>query len=415
VKAILAGVDERVTKEAAATTRGELVIEFETLIYDVRDCFASHNLFVRFRPLSFRGVAVVSTPALTLSCRFHVCWVVGGVFPVLCMLQSVDTIGDRIDKLAEDDTKLEDKLTGVLADLVTAADAKHCQNGETWNDATGTCTGSPVLLSKSDIECTAATNGLMKLDPKGSMVVCKGDKKKFGAVSGGVGGVGLNVDTPANDCQAINVGIAFELKTGSKFWTKSTVDGKTSMQTACVFAGGSEPATTLGGDGTSAVNAAFSCFDLVDYFGKTEGKGDFYIKGQGKVECDFDLGAPSANSQNFGGASINNFVNMQKYYPKGYKGPVDILVRNADQYNKFKAGMWVIIHQTQHSDPNTVGQYEWNILRKDVPVLVLCMRVLLLEEGYLDPKAVRWKSPCTLSIILPFGCPSSDPIAPPPY
>jgi len=88
-----------------------------------------------------------------------------------------------------------------------------------------------------------------------------------------------------------------------------------------------------------------------------------YIRNKGKVECDFTLGDPAAYADWAG--EVNKYAPMATSYSKGHKDSI-LLMNRQGHLSSFKAGNWVLIHQTQHPDVTKVGQYEWNWLKEDV-------------------------------------------------
>lgn len=230
-----------------------------------------------------------------------------------------------------------------------------------WNSKSNKCTGSPLLLSKSSLACDSDSNGLVKLDEKGKMVVCNGEKKKYAGVgSGGAAGGGLSEDMPATNCEAAMAASRFFLKSG-KYWILGS-DKKTAYQRVCDISSSQDGAEDLGGDGSDTNNAARDCWALKSFWG-AEGKAMVYIRNKGKVECDFTLGDPAAYADWAG--EVNKYAPMATSYSKGHKDSI-LLMNRQGHLSSFKAGNWVLIHQTQHPDFTKVGQYEWNWLKEDV-------------------------------------------------
>lgn len=274
--------------------------------------------------------------------------------------QSQDTADDAAKGVADLDAKLDARVTADIAKIVSDAAEKLCQNGQEWNSNSKKCTGSPVLLSKSDLACDTNNNGLVKLDAKGKMVVCNGGKKKYTGVGSGAGGEksGLAEDTPATGCEGAVMASPYQLKSG-KFWVLGN-DKTTAFQRVCEI-NTDGTAEDLGGDGSDSNNAARDCWALKDYWGK-EGTGSFYLR-SGKTDCDFNIGAP-LESGTWGGV-VNKYAAMTKDYSKGYTGGIELENRNG-QRNSFKFGDTVLIHQTQHKNKDLAGQYEWNVIKKEL-------------------------------------------------
>ena len=232
------------------------------------------------------------------------------------------------------------QIVSTAAKIVSAADKKHCQDGKEWNSGTNKCAGSPVLLSTSTLSCGTGTNGLAKLDDEGKMVVCNGAKSKFQEVgSGGAGGYGLSESMPANNCATIVARSPYFLKSGP-FWFQ--LKDKSVIQKACDIRG--TDATDMGGDGSSSAKAAKDCFALKDFWGKESGKGNFYIIGEGKVECNFDIGSPE-ESANWSG-QINKYIPLAKSPGKGETN-IAVVTNKGSGISSFKFGDTVLIHQTQ--------------------------------------------------------------------
>ena len=233
-----------------------------------------------------------------------------------------------------------------------------------WNSKSNKCTGSPLLLSKSNLACDSNNNGLVKLDEKGKMVVCNGEKKKYTGVGSGGGGVGFTEDMPAANCEVAMTASPYYLKSG-KFWIIGA-DKKTGYQHVCEISADQANAADLGGDGSDTNNAARDCYALRDFWGK-EGKASVYIRNKGKVQCDFDVwgsvdSRPAASADWAG--EVNKYATMAKSYGKGHTGSIKLMDRQSHLVS-FQSGDVVLVHQTQHSDAGKAGQYEWNILKEN--------------------------------------------------